>query len=77
VLREFDLLRVLSYPGVTPCGRPRASRWLDRDTVVLSSHGRGYGTGSGYARTVAFVGRGPTVAAPVIFETHADAAVWA
>jgi prolyl oligopeptidase len=81
VLREFDLASRAFVPGgyTLPEAKGGAA-WLDRDTVLLSSAlGEGMATGSGYARTVRLWRRGTDpLAAPVIFETHADRmAVWA
>ena len=81
VLREFDLASRAFVPGgyTLPEAKGGAA-WLDRDTVLLSSAlGEGMATGSGYARTVRLWRRGADpLAAPVIFETHADRmAVWA
>jgi prolyl oligopeptidase len=81
VLREFDLAsRALVPGGYTLPEAKGGAAWLDRDTVLLSSAlGEGMATGSGYARTVRLWRRGTDpLAAPVIFETHADRmAVWA
>nr|WP_211876962.1 prolyl oligopeptidase family serine peptidase [Plastoroseomonas hellenica] len=76
VMREFDITtRSFIEDGFSLPEAKSSTAWIDRDTLLLSSAlGEGMATTSGYPRTIRLWRRGADpLAAPVIFETSAEA----
>jgi prolyl oligopeptidase len=76
VTREFDIAsRSFVANGFSLPEAKSSTAWIDRDTLLLSSAlGEGMATTSGYPRTIRLWRRGADpLAAPVIFETSAEA----